>query len=257
MSDTSIADFHTSRITIITAAARSDYQLTEHTARSWSIEALYNDGKRQYRTEAGARGFMLTAATRRDRTAVQARIAAWAASMVWYCLRNRKPSTPPAAPAQTATLRTMQGMMAATGQPTPYRAHQALLAEWLAKHPDPKCQPAPEPRPFAPAVPIAETLAKVESERRRYVLTAEDRRKAGRSTASKPAPAGARCPHCDKPSDGYRWHMEWAGHIGLCSFAAKYTQGDTKAAGELLSKWGCWATDAAPWNGAFQHPLAA
>lgn len=257
MSDTSIADFHTCRVAIITAAARSDYRITEHTARSWSIEALYSDGKRQYRTEAGVRGFMLTAATRRERTAVAARIAAWAASIVWYVLRNCKPSTPP--PAHTEALRMADRMMQMTGESNPLRAHDVLMAEWLAKHPNPGCKPAPEPRPFAPAVPIAETLAKVEAINRpaRHVLTAEDRRRAGQRTASKRAPAGARCPHCDKPSSVYRWHLEWAGHIGLCSFAAKYTQGDTKAAGELLSKWGCWATDAAPWNGAYQHPLAA
>jgi hypothetical protein len=71
----------------------------------------------------------------------------WAASMIFYMLRQIVPPVLPTA--HTAAIRMQHHMMAITGQTNPNRAHDVLMAEWLAKHPVKPAAPAPQPRPFA------------------------------------------------------------------------------------------------------------
>lgn len=174
----------------------------------------------------------------------------WAASMIFYMLRQRQPNIPPTA--HTAALRMQYHMMQVTGQTNPNRAHDVLMAEWLAKHPNPTTKPAPQPRPFAP-VPNHQSQPATSDCKPRHILTIEDRRKAGRATASKPAPTGRACPYCRQSSTGFSSHLAFAGHIGFCAFARKYANGDKKLAGDMLSRKGLAVIDPVPSNGAWQR----
>lgn len=51
----------------------------------------------------------------------------------------------------------------------------------------------------------------------KYQLTSEDRRKGGKATAQKPAPAD--CSHCH--FHGYKTWMQHIGHLGLDALAEK------------------------------------
>lgn len=237
--------------TIVTARAHNQYQTSGRYIASGDLRTCA-------RTAEAARLAVFTLAGEADAATVRG--LRWAASMIFYMLRTCKPSTPPSAPrgatplADSAALRAQAHMMQITGETNPLRAHDVLMAEWLAKHPNPQTKPAPEPRPFAPAVPVDVTLAKVAALKRRHILTAEDRRRAGRTTANKPAPRGRACPYCRVSSDGFASHLAFAGHIGYCSFTRKYADGDKRRAGDMLSRWGRFVTDPVPANGAWQQP---
>jgi hypothetical protein len=101
--------------------------------------------------------------------------------------------------------------------------------------------------------PPAQTAAPTIERKPRHILTFEDRRKAGRTTASKPAPSGRACPYCRVSSDGFSTHLAFAGHIGFCAFARKYANGDKKLAGDMLSRKGLSVIDPMPRNGAWQR----
>jgi hypothetical protein len=174
----------------------------------------------------------------------------------------------------------MQAQMCAEEGTDDYRAAwQAKMDRYLAAKGAPVVKPAPQPRPFAP-VPSdvdraheealqreaewqrqADEIARNNARReqslpapsRRHVLTADDRRKAGRTTASKPAPSGRACPYCRQSSIGFDSHLAFAGHIGFCAFARKYANGDKKLAGEMLSRKGLSVIDPMPRNGAWQR----
>jgi hypothetical protein len=153
----------------------------------------------------------------------------------------------------SAMLRTQAQMCAQTGESNYLRAHDQLMTAWLAKQGDPVVKPAPEPRPFAPVPNLVQTIAPSEQRKLRHVLTFEDRRKAGRTTASKPAPKGRACPYCRMSSDGFSSHLAFAGHIGFCAFSVKYAGGDRKLAGDMLSRKGLSVIDPMPRNGAWQR----
>lgn len=122
--------------------------ITPRGKQEFSTEGRYISGtnvQTSARTAESARLAVFSIAGERDAAAV--RVTRWAASIVFFALRNCKPSTPPTA--HTEALRMQHHMMQITGQTNPNRAHDVLMAEWLAKHPVKSAAPAPEPRRFA------------------------------------------------------------------------------------------------------------
>ena len=87
----------------------------------------------------------------------------------------------------------------------------------------------------------------------RHVFTRDQRRRGGQTTAALP---GGNCLRCGK---SYATHLKLAGHLGIHSFADKYTGGNMREAAHKLNLIGIAATDPFPGNGAFAsaHRAAA
>jgi len=87
----------------------------------------------------------------------------------------------------------------------------------------------------------------------RHQFTRAQQQRGGQTTAGLP---GGVCPRCHK---SFSTHPKLAGHLGLHSFADKYTGGNMRQAAHKLNLIGIAATDPFPGNGAFAtaHRAAA
>lgn len=87
----------------------------------------------------------------------------------------------------------------------------------------------------------------------RHQFTRNEQRRGGQTTANLP---GGVYPRCRKT---FTTHPKLAGHLGLHSFADKYTNGNMREAAHKFNLIGLAATDSFPGNGAFAsaHRAAA
>lgn len=88
----------------------------------------------------------------------------------------------------------------------------------------------------------------------RYTFTQAQRRRGGLTTANLTGPRA--CPRCGRK---FIRHVAFAGHLGLHTFADRYTGGDMRQAAQMFNLLGIAAGDPFPQNGAFAkaHQAAA
>lgn len=129
------------------------------------------NGKTSARTASAARLAVFTLAAEADAQIVKG--MRWAASMIFYMLKIIKPT--PVAPAtqivsdwraailetgRTTANQRMQAQMCADEGTSDYRAAwQAKMDRYVAAHPNPQTQPAPQPQRFQQAGPQVNSLS--------------------------------------------------------------------------------------------------